>query len=64
MDEIICTTAVPQTAQELDEAVRTYHKSDLKGDDLYCQWTAIRQAALQQSAADVDPHPIPGIDSY
>ncbi len=55
---------VPQTLQELDEAVRLYHASDLQGDDLYWQWHAIREASLGQMTIDPDKHRIPGEDSY
>ncbi len=64
MDETIRKASIPQTVQELDQAVETYHTSDLEGEELYAQWAAIRQAALQQSKGDTDPDPVPGIDSY
>jgi hypothetical protein len=55
---------IPQTVQELDEAVRRYHATDLKGDELYQQWQAIRDASLETLPIETDPTPVPGADSY
>lgn len=55
---------VPQTLQELDEAVRRYHATDFKGDELYQQWQAIREASLETLPIDTELSPVPGADSY
>lgn len=55
---------VPKTAQELEQAIRSYRKSDLKGVDLYCQWQVIRDAALAQNKSDLEGDRVPGEDSY
>ena len=54
----------PQTLQELDDAVRQYHATDLTGDELYQRWQAIRDASLEQLPIEVDKNPVPGTDSY
>ncbi|MGG6265794.1 hypothetical protein ACQ4M3_20370 [Leptolyngbya sp. AN03gr2] len=55
---------VLQTAQELDEAVRTYITSDWQGEELLQHWQAIRDASLTLLNPDSDPLKIPGEDSY
>lgn len=49
MPERICTIPVPQTPQELEQAIQRYRESDLVGFDLFCQWEAIREVSLQQA---------------
>jgi hypothetical protein len=46
MVEAVCTIPIPQTAQELKLAIDRYKNSDLSGNELFCQWQAIRTAAL------------------
>lgn len=55
---------IPQTLQELDEAVKRYHTTNLSGDELYQQWQAIRDASLEQLPIETDKNPVPGTDSY
>jgi hypothetical protein len=55
---------IPQTLQELDEAVKRYHTTDLTGDELYQQWQAIRDASLECLPIETDNQPVPGTDSY
>ncbi|BAU11830.1 hypothetical protein LEP3755_23330 [Leptolyngbya sp. NIES-3755] len=55
---------VLQTAQELDEAVRTYILSDWQGEELLQHWQAIRDASLTLLNSDSDPFKVPGEDSY
>lgn len=69
MADVVCQIPVPQTQQELDQAVQTYLNADLSGLDLFCHWQAIREAAIAQSGS---PSPaevaevvaIAGEDSY
>lgn len=69
MADVVCQIPVPQTQQELDQAVQVYLNADLDGLDLFCHWQAIREAAIAQS---VSPSPeeaaevvaIAGEDSY
>lgn len=64
MLETICSIEVPKTPQELDQAIQRYRNTDLKGQDLFCQWQAIRDASLAQSTPDIDNDRVPGEDSY
>jgi hypothetical protein len=64
MTELTCTVPIPQTPRELDEAVKKYHASDLKGEALLCEWQAIRDASLLQSPPDLTLDATPGDDSY
>jgi hypothetical protein len=64
MRELICTIPVPQTPQDLEQAIQFYKTSDLSGVDLFCQWQAIREASLAQNATTPEVDPIPGDDSY
>jgi hypothetical protein len=56
--------AIPKTAQELEQAIRKYKSSELKGMDLFCQWQAIRWASLEQSGVEKEGDRVPGADSY
>lgn len=56
----------PQTSQELEQALQRYRNSDLSdfsNSELFNQWLAIRTAALEQKAPDVEDQ-VPGEDSY
>ncbi|UBF23591.1 hypothetical protein K9N68_17565 [Kovacikia minuta CCNUW1] len=64
MLEISCAVPIPQTSQELDQAIRRYRASDLNEFDLFCQWQAIRVAALAQNISEVEGDRVPGEDSY
>ena len=61
-DEII--RPILRSMQELDEAVRSYNATDWKGEELYQQWQAIRDASLEQLPPEFDPFKVPGEDSY
>ncbi len=57
---------VPQTSQELEQAIQRYRNSDLSdfsNSELFNQWLAIRTAALEQKAPDIEDK-VPGEDSY
>ncbi|WP_421657679.1 hypothetical protein [Leptothermofonsia sp. ETS-13] len=54
----------PKTSKELEQAIRRYRTSDLKGVDLFCQWLAIRDASLEQNGSEFEGDRIPGEDSY
>lgn len=54
---------IPQTLQELDEAVNRYNAADWQGEELYQRWQAIRDASLEQLPAE-DPFRVLGEDSY
>jgi hypothetical protein len=66
MPEFTCTVPVPQTPQELERAIQHYKLSDASGFELFCQWQAIRDAALQQIPAhpELEGDRVPGEDSY
>ncbi|MEB3337742.1 MAG: hypothetical protein VKJ46_09785 [Leptolyngbyaceae bacterium] len=64
MLELACAVTVPSTPQELEEAIRYYRSSDLSGLDLYCQWQAIRDAALTQKSVEPVSDKVSGEDSY
>ncbi|MBF2083375.1 hypothetical protein [Thermoleptolyngbya sp. C42_A2020_037] len=51
MADFVCQIPVPQTQQELDQAVQTYLDANLSGLDLFCHWQAIREAAIAQSGS-------------
>lgn len=48
MPDLICTIPIPQTPQELEQAIKRYRESDATGIDLFCQWQAIRDVSLRQ----------------
>lgn len=69
MADFVCQIPVPQTQQELDQAVQTYLNANLSGLDLFCHWQAIREAAIAQSgspnlAVAAEAAKIDGEDSY
>jgi hypothetical protein len=69
MADFVCQIPVPQTQQELDQAVQTYLNANLSGLDLFCHWQAIREAAIAQSgssnaAVAAEAAKIAGEDSY
>jgi hypothetical protein len=52
------------TAQDLEKAVRTYRQQDLHGAELFRQWQAIRDAALNLPFFSREGDGVPGEDSY
>jgi hypothetical protein len=64
MPEIFCTVSIPKTSQELDQAIRQYQTNDSSGFELFCQWQAIRVAALEQRVLEGEGDRVPGEDSY
>ncbi|MBD2459859.1 hypothetical protein H6G89_02270 [Oscillatoria sp. FACHB-1407] len=64
MADITCTIPTPTTPQELERAIEHYKTSDISGDELFCQWEAIRNAALQLQFPEPEGDRVPGADSY
>ncbi|MBI4783361.1 MAG: hypothetical protein HY785_18890 [Oscillatoriophycideae cyanobacterium NC_groundwater_1537_Pr4_S-0.65um_50_18] len=64
MVEAICSIPVPQTTQELELAIRRYKASDIRGTELFCQWQAIRDAALALKLAESSDDFVAGEESY
>ena len=64
MIETRCNVPIPQTAQELERAVQRYKSSEVSGNELFCQWQAIRTAALELKGSEPMGDRIPGEDSY
>ncbi|MBW4660001.1 MAG: hypothetical protein KME15_15105 [Drouetiella hepatica Uher 2000/2452] len=64
MVEAVCTIPVPQTVQELELAIRRYKTSDISGAELFCQWQAIRDAALALRAKESWDDSVAGEESY
>jgi hypothetical protein len=64
MAELTCNVPTPKTPQELEQAIKRYKLSSLSGYELFCQWQAIRDAALEQMTPEAEPHLIAGEDSY
>ena len=64
MVEAVCTIPVPQTAQELELAIRRYKSSDISGTELFCQWQAIRDAALALRPTESTNDSVEGEESY
>jgi hypothetical protein len=64
MAEITCTVPTPKTFQELERAIQQYKSSDVSGYELFCQWEAIRNAALQLQFPEPQGDRVPGEDSY
>jgi hypothetical protein len=62
--ETLCNVPIPQTSQELEQAVRQYKSSEVSGNELFCQWQAIRTAALMLKSGEPVGDRIPGEDSY
>jgi hypothetical protein len=64
-EDLICTVPIPETQQELEQAIKRYKASDpLNSDELFCQWQAIRQASLAQQLPELESDRVPGEDSY
>jgi hypothetical protein len=63
MTDLTCTLPLPKTSQELDRAIQQYLSSNLSGFELFCQWQAIRDAALSQGN-EADGDLVPGEASY
>ncbi len=64
MQELQGAIPVLKTPQELDQAVRQYWASDLKGLELFQQWSAIRNASLEQDGPELAGDRVPGDASY
>ncbi|NJR67125.1 MAG: hypothetical protein HC772_20320 [Leptolyngbyaceae cyanobacterium CRU_2_3] len=64
VSEAVCTISVPQTTQELELAIWRYKTSDICGNELFCQWQAIRTAALALNLLETTNDSIAGEDSY
>lgn len=64
MSELVCNVPLPHTLQELEQAVQVYKTSDLQGDELLCQWQAIRDASLNQQFSESSSDKVAGEDSY
>jgi hypothetical protein len=64
MAELTCNVPTLKTQRELEQAVKQYKLGDFEGDELFCYWQAIREAALAQMPLEQEIHPIAGEDSY
>jgi hypothetical protein len=64
MAELTCSIPIPTTLQELEQAIQNYKDSSLQGDELFCQWQAIREASLAQSFPQLEDDGVQGEDSY
>jgi hypothetical protein len=64
MPEVKCSVTAPKTPQELEQAIQNYRRSNLTGLDLFCQWQAIRDAALELNTLEAKSDRVPGEDSY
>ncbi|NJN88500.1 MAG: hypothetical protein HC881_22200 [Leptolyngbyaceae cyanobacterium SL_7_1] len=64
ISDIDCTVPVPASVQELEQAIWHYKNTDLSGDDLFCQWQAIRTGALSQRFPEPEGDRVGGEDSY
>jgi hypothetical protein len=64
MIETRCAVPIPQTVQELERAVQRYKASEMSGNELFCQWQAIRTAALELKESESGGDRVPGEDSY
>jgi hypothetical protein len=56
--------AALKTPQELERAIQNYRRSNLTGPELFRQWQAIRDAALELSNPETKSDRVPGEDSY
>lgn len=63
MLDSIRSVSVPQTLQELEQAIAHYRNSDWN-PDLFQQWQAIRSAALAQTSESQAGDRVAGDDSY
>ncbi len=64
MADILCTLPVPRTTQELEQTLNHYRTDDLQGEELFCCWQVIREAALALSQPELGGDRVPGDDSY
>ncbi len=64
MPEVTSDVPILSTLQELEQAIQRYIVSDLRGDELLCQWQAIRDASLNQEFPPSKSDKVPGEDSY
>jgi hypothetical protein len=63
MLDSIRSVSIPQTLQELEQAIDRYRNSEWN-QDLFQQWQAIRIAALAQNTESQSGDRIAGDDSY
>lgn len=64
MAELVCNIPNPRNAQELEQAIRRYKTTDLSGNDLFCLWQAIRDAALALASSEGEGDRVSGESSY
>jgi hypothetical protein len=64
MAELTCTIPTPKTLQELEQAIKRYKSGEFNSYELFCQWQAIRDAALTLMPVEPETHAIAGEDSY
>lgn len=64
MPELICNVSIPSTLQELEQAIQQYITSDISGNELLCQWQAIRDASLNQKFPEPESDNVPCEHSY
>ncbi|NJL37008.1 MAG: hypothetical protein HC833_11520 [Leptolyngbyaceae cyanobacterium RM1_406_9] len=64
MAKLTCTVPIPQTPQELEQAIRYYTTNDLSENELFYRWQAIRDASLEQQMPEPEMVEIAGDDSY
>jgi hypothetical protein len=58
------SVSAPKTAQELEQIIREYCASDLRGQELFRWWEIIRDGAMALSSAEADGDRVPGDQSY
>jgi hypothetical protein len=64
MPELNLPIAALKTPQELERAIQNYRLSNLTGLELFRQWQAIRDAALELNSPEAKGDRVPGEDSY
>ncbi len=64
MSEANSNVSIPQSLQELEQAIQRYRASDLNDPELLAQWQAIRDASLAQKDPEPGTDKVPGEASY
>lgn len=65
MSELSSNVSIPNSLQEIEQAIKRYRNSDVSGAELLLLWEAIRDASLNQSfLPDEQTDQVAGEQSY
>ncbi|MCT7949932.1 hypothetical protein NG798_09055 [Ancylothrix sp. C2] len=65
MSELSSSVSIPNSLQEIEQAIKRYRNSDVSGAELLRLWEAIRDASLNQTfSPDEQTDQVAGDHSY